>query len=401
MTTNVNNNYNTLRPLDSKQLDDGSGASTLNLAHMINERIFNSEGLKALIAKKSTSSINLDSGTAPENLQAASAELHQLVSQIGDEHLQSGAVEIQNLQVHLQDNLTAAINQPSIALAQEAVKTAAEGSQAQADDIYFRYISPYAPYTSGGSAPIPRVSDGGLSAILNYILNNKNVNIMLVSALLFLAIAQNQQDVISVDGQLAAHAKQDGSDINSAIAAYAILAGLIPYRNTDGTEVTSFFDLYKLAFGSDGDSKYANLKAKLEQTLPFFTKALDGNGKPIFDDINWNSKEAKDSSDLFNSMLTKSFQRLNDDSQRIDTSLPPIPKFSIDDKGNYIINDKTPGEIQNFTSVAKDAVTSATNVSNNLYAQMQADTTAYQQNFQGAIKFIEALSQLSNTIWAR
>ncbi|MFN7095789.1 MAG: hypothetical protein ACK4M7_10530, partial [Burkholderiales bacterium] len=64
MTTNVNNNYTTLRPLDSKQLDDGSGASTLNLAHIINERIFNSEGLKALIAKKSTSSINLDSGNA-------------------------------------------------------------------------------------------------------------------------------------------------------------------------------------------------------------------------------------------------------------------------------------------------------------------------------------------------
>jgi hypothetical protein len=400
MTTNVNNNYNTLRPLDSKQLDDGSGASTLNLAHMINERIFNSEGLKALIAKKTTSSINLDSGNAPENLQAASAELHQLVSQIGDEHLQSGAVEIQNLQAHLQDNLTAAINQPSIALAQEAVKTAAEGSQTQADDIYFRYISPYAPYTSGGSAPIPRVSDGGLSAILNYILNNKNVNIMLVSALLFLAIAQNQQDVISVDGQLAAHAKQDGSDINSAIAAFAILAGLIPYRDANGNEVTSFFELYRLAFGSD-NPQYASLKAKLQQTLPFFTKALDENGKPIFDDINWTAGDLSDPKKLFNSMFTKSFQRLNDDSQRIDTSLPPIPKFSIDGEGNYIINDKTPGEIQNFTSVAKDAVTSATNVSNNLYAQMQADTTAYQQNFQGAIKFIEALSQLSNTIWAR
>lgn len=418
MSSVVNNNFSNINVLEPKNLDKSNKQqpSNINNSKDFVSNTNDNDNLNTLIAHTLSSLTTADAAAQPDVIQNVYQQLAQLAQQTGGEKSQAFLSKLQDLDSGFQHDLAKATQHDNATQAAQEVKQAVDNLKTKSLGILYDYTAEDNSGSSDGSGSLddinlagdPLGSDSDLSSILSLIKNSKG-NILIAAMLLMLFLAQEQQKVISVDGQLSLLNKQYSDDLDNALAALTGIGGVIPYTTPGGEVIKTPFELFQYAYGKGKDDpRFNDLRSQLNTALPFLSKIMDpSTGKSYIDELNaisWGAgdKESNDKAQaLFTAMFTGFKNRVNDDRLHIDPSIPEFPFFPVGSDGQYVFDNNANSTINTMMSDYKDAITTGNNVSNKLYAQIQADTTTYQQNFQGAIKFIEAYSQLSSSIWAR
>lgn len=405
MNNVVNTNMISISITEPKSLDKLNRQQSSNIISGNGVEI-DSESLTALVAHTVAPLANVNVAQQSDAVQDVYQGLVHLALQTGDENLQGFVGTLHALEGEFQGELVSATQQDNVAEAAVEVKQAYINVKTNAGRVLSNYVSAVndGNIADGGTGYQVGGDASDINALLTLLKDHKG-NILVAAMLLMLFLSEQQRKVMSVDGQIALVNKQYSDDLGDALAAWTGIDGItLPYKDPiSGTVCNSLFEIFKLAYGPQGktDPKYDNLRASLDPAYQYFGKIMHKDGKSFLDELNEDNWSSQDDESKFNAMLDGVKARVEDDRLHINPHSAEFPFLKKDDKGNYTVDKNTTEIIQQMMTGYKEGVTEGNNISSKLYAQMNADSTTYQQDFQGAIKFIEAYAQISNSIWAR
>lgn len=311
----------------------------------------------------------------PENVEAYANEARQTLADLTpgliDAFANTGAATKSNYQISTDVGVNAAMQTPRLGASAPVTVAATSGGQGS--------------YTS----QVNFASD----MITNLLNGDSNVSILLISMLVFLAMADIDSAVIQTDATLITANQAYQKTLAQASSAMQALESVLPYPdpNDSSKTVDDMYTLYQIAYGGGGYTADDNLRKSLE---PFtdWLKATDSADMDALISGGFPSGSEKDLENALNTAMNNTNQAL------AHVGATTMPLFSYDSDNKPILDSS---KIQTQVSDLSSGMTAASSISQQENIVFQSHNETLNQHLQAAVNSLSTYKTINQRIWAQ
>lgn len=247
--------------------------------------------------------------------------------------------------------------------------------------------------TSGGQGSYTSQVNFASDMITNLLNGDSNVSILLISMLVFLAMADIDSAVIQTDATLITANQTYQKTLAQASSAMQALESVLPYPDPNDTSKTvdDLYTLYQIAYGGNGYTADDNLRKSLE---PFtdWLKATDSADMDALISGSFPSGSEKDLENALNTAMNNTNQAL------AHVGATTMPLFSYNENNSAILDSS---KIQVQISDLSSGMTAASSISQQENIVFQSHNETLNQHLQAAVNSLSTYKTINQRIWAQ